>query len=250
MADCRRPRRHPDVIFLSEAFTRPKVMQRLAKLRFNQSCVCSPWRNTAQELSEYLTELTRTETQEYLRPNFFTNHPTSFTGSAARRRRRCRSPPDSCRDAGGKLRHLQRLRALRERCRQPGLGGVLHSEKYEIRPRSWINRALSTARARVNRIRREHRALQFNGTLAFHEVDNRAFLWFSKTPPSNGVDQFDPAGPTGMRRCLSSRTPILTACSTARACRSWNSAWTPASHPSSKICSTRRVTPGRANGTM
>ena len=72
IADVRR--RHPDVIFLSEAFTRPKVMQRLMASGFNQSYVFT-WRNTAQELSEYLTELTRTETQRYLRPNFFTNTP-------------------------------------------------------------------------------------------------------------------------------------------------------------------------------
>jgi len=78
----------------------------------------------------------------------------------------------------------------------PGSEEYLHSEKYEIRPRNWNQPgALNELIARVNRIRREHRALQFNGTLAFHEVDNRAFLWFSKAPPSNGVDRFDPAGP-------------------------------------------------------
>jgi starch synthase (maltosyl-transferring) len=107
IADIRR--RHPDVICLSEAFTRPKVMQRLAKLGFNQSYTYFTWRNTAQELKEYLTELTRTEAQEYLRPNFFTNTPDIL---------------HEYRDAGGELRNLQRLRAVRERCSEPGFGGV------------------------------------------------------------------------------------------------------------------------------
>ncbi|MGH2602014.1 MAG: alpha-1,4-glucan--maltose-1-phosphate maltosyltransferase, partial [Dehalococcoidia bacterium] len=66
---------HPDVIFLAEAFTRPARMQGLAKLGFTQSYTYFTWRNTAWELREYLTELTRTQMVEYFRPNFFTNTP-------------------------------------------------------------------------------------------------------------------------------------------------------------------------------
>ena len=68
-------REHPEAIFLSEAFTRPKVMRYLAKAGFTQSYTYFTWRNSARELRDYLTELTRTELQEYMRPNFFANTP-------------------------------------------------------------------------------------------------------------------------------------------------------------------------------
>ena len=68
-------RQHPELIFLSEAFTRPKVMYRLAKLGFTQSYNYFPWRNTKPELTEYFTELTRSEVREYLRPNLWPNTP-------------------------------------------------------------------------------------------------------------------------------------------------------------------------------
>lgn len=67
--------RHPEVIFLSEAFTRPKVMKHLAKAGFTQSYAYFTWRNTKDELTQYLTELTQTEVAEYLRPNFWPNTP-------------------------------------------------------------------------------------------------------------------------------------------------------------------------------
>jgi starch synthase (maltosyl-transferring) len=195
IADVRR--RHPDVIFLSEAFTRPKVMRRLAKLGFNQSYTYFTWRNTAQELREYLTELTRTEAQEYLRPNFFTNTPDILHEYLQRGGR----PAFEVRlILAATLAASYGIYSGFELCENlavsPGSEEYLNSEKYEIRPRSWNQPgALNELIARVNRIRHEHRALQFNGTLAFHEVDNPAFLWFSKTPPLNGVDRFDPAGP-------------------------------------------------------
>ena len=67
--------RHPDVIFLSEAFTRPKMLKVLAKVGFTQSYSYFTWRNFKHELIDYLTELTQSECREYLRPNFFTNTP-------------------------------------------------------------------------------------------------------------------------------------------------------------------------------
>ena len=67
--------RHPDVIFLSEAFTRPKMMYRLAKIGFSQSYTYFTWRHTKQEFIEYLTELTTTEVREFFRPHFFVNTP-------------------------------------------------------------------------------------------------------------------------------------------------------------------------------
>src|SRR5206468_548898 len=68
-------RDHPDVMFLSEAFTRPKVMKHLAKAGFDQSYTYFAWRNTKDEIAEYFTELTGTDVREYLRPNLFTNTP-------------------------------------------------------------------------------------------------------------------------------------------------------------------------------
>ena len=195
IADVRR--RHPDVIFLSEAFTRPKVMRRLAKLGFNQSYTYFTWRNTAEELREYLTELTRTEAQEYLRPNFFANTPDILHEYLQRGGR----PAFEVRLVlAATLAASYGIYSGFELCEnlavRPGSEEYLNSEKYEIRPRSWNQPgALNELIARVNHIRRGHRALQFNGTLAFHEGENPAFLWFSKTPPSNGVDRFDAAGP-------------------------------------------------------
>jgi starch synthase (maltosyl-transferring) len=66
---------HPEIIFLSEAFTRPRIMERLAKIGFNQSYTYFTWRNTQYELIQYLTELTKTEQREYFRPNFWPNTP-------------------------------------------------------------------------------------------------------------------------------------------------------------------------------
>jgi starch synthase (maltosyl-transferring) len=68
---------HPDVIFLSEAFTRPNVMYRLAKLGFSQSYTYFTWRNTRQELADYFNDLTQSQVSEYFRPNLWPNTPTS-----------------------------------------------------------------------------------------------------------------------------------------------------------------------------
>ena len=72
-------RDHPEVLFLAEAFTRPKVMYRLAKLGFSQSYTYFPWRNGKQEITEYLTELTQTPVREFFRPNQWTNTPDILT---------------------------------------------------------------------------------------------------------------------------------------------------------------------------
>jgi starch synthase (maltosyl-transferring) len=75
MDDRRHPARHPDVMFLAEAFTRPKMMYRLAKIGFSQSYTYFTWRNTKAELTEYLTELTHRPVREFFRPHFFVNTP-------------------------------------------------------------------------------------------------------------------------------------------------------------------------------
>jgi starch synthase (maltosyl-transferring) len=179
--------RHPEAIFLSEAFTRPKVMRRLAKLGFNQSYTYFTWRNTAQELREYLTELTRTEVCEYMRPNFFANTPDILHAYLQ--------------DGGRPAFEVRLILAAMlsasygiysgfELCEnvpvRPGSEEYLNSEKYEIRVRNWNQPGnLNERIARVNDIRRTHTALQFNSTLAFHPTDNPALLWFSKAPPAH-----------------------------------------------------------------
>ncbi|MBI4539988.1 MAG: alpha-1,4-glucan--maltose-1-phosphate maltosyltransferase [Gemmatimonadetes bacterium] len=176
-------REHPDVIFLSEAFTRPKVMYRLAKLGFTQSYTYFAWRNTKWELTEYLTELTRTQVREYLRPNFWPNTPDILTAYL---------------QTGGRPAFMARLVLAAtltanygiygpafELCehepREPGSEEYLHSEKYEIR--HWDldqPHSLRDFIARVNRIRRENPALQTDRTLLFHRVDNDQLIVYSK----------------------------------------------------------------------
>jgi starch synthase (maltosyl-transferring) len=176
-------RGHPDAIFLSEAFTRPKLMQYLAKSGFTQSYTYFTWRNSAAELREYLIELTQTDVREYLRPNFFANTPDILNEYLQRGGR----PAFEVRlvlaatlaasygiYSGFELSENVPVR--------PGSEEYLDSEKYQIKIRDW-NQAGSLREliARVNDIRREHPALQQNDTLQFHASDNDALLWYSKS---------------------------------------------------------------------
>jgi starch synthase (maltosyl-transferring) len=176
-------RNHPQAIFLAEAFTRPKVMQYLAKAGFTQSYTYFTWRNTAAELREYLTELTRTEVHEYLRPNFFANTPDilheylQHGGRAAFEVRLV---------LAATLAASYGIYSGFELCEnvpvRPGSEEYLDSEKYQIRVRDWNQPGnLKELIARVNDIRRSHPALQQNATLQFHATDNPALLWFSKS---------------------------------------------------------------------
>lgn len=176
--------KHPDVIFLSEAFTRPPVMYRLAKLGFTQSYTYFAWRNTKQELAEYLTELTQTEVREYFRPNLWPNTPDILTEYL---------------QAGGRPAFIVRLVLAATLGASYGIYGpafelcenrplvqgreeYLDSEKYQIR--HWpIDRpdSLRDLIARVNRIRRENPALQANRNLCFHTTDNPELVAYSKS---------------------------------------------------------------------
>ena len=178
-------RDHPDVIFLAEAFTRPTVMRYLAKAGFTQSYTYFTWRNTAHDLREYMMELTRTELQEYMRPNFFANTPDILheylqTGGRAAFEVRLILAATLAANYG--------IYSGFELCEhvpvRKGSEEYLDSEKYQIKPRDW-NQAdnLRELIARVNEIRHTHRALQQNATLAFHNSDNPQFLWFSKSVP-------------------------------------------------------------------
>ena len=181
-------REQPDVIFLAEAFTRPKVMRYLAKAGFTQSYTYFTWRNSPHELREYLTELTRTELQEYMRPNFFANTPDILheylqTGGRPAFEVRLVVAATLAANYG--------IYSGFELCEnvpiKPGSEEYLDSEKYQIKPRDW-NQAgtLRELIARVNQIRRDYAALQQNATLAFHSTDNPHFLFFSKTNQGSG----------------------------------------------------------------
>ena len=181
-------REQPDAIFLAEAFTRPKVMRYLAKAGFTQSYTYFTWRNSPYELREYLTELTRTELQEYMRPNFFANTPDILheylqTGGRPAFEVRLITAATLAANYG--------IYSGFELCEnapiKPGSEEYFDSEKYQIKPRDW-NQAgtLRELIARVNQIRRDYAALQQNATLAFHSTDNPHFLFFSKTNQGSG----------------------------------------------------------------
>jgi starch synthase (maltosyl-transferring) len=175
---------HPDVIFLSEAFTRPRVMYRLAKLGFSQSYTYFAWRTTATELQEYMTELTRTDVAEYFRPNLWPNTPDILTeqlqgGERAMFAIRFVLAATLGASYGiyGPAFELQEYAPL-----EPGREEYLNSEKYEIR--HWtLDDPISLAPLirKVNSIRREHAALQTNDTLRFHPTDNPELLAYSKS---------------------------------------------------------------------
>jgi starch synthase (maltosyl-transferring) len=175
-------RRHPDVVFLSEAFTRPKVMRYLAKLGFSQSYTYFTWRTTKTELIEYFTELTQTEAREYLRPNLFTNTPDILhavlqTGGRPAVAIRFVLAATLGANYGiyGPAFELCEDRAL------PSSEEYLDSEKYQLRhwdlERPDSLRPLITA---VNAARHANPALRTQRTLRFIPTDNDQLLCYSK----------------------------------------------------------------------
>ena len=179
-------RDHPDVLFLAEAFTRPKVMQQLAKLGFTQSYTYFTWRNSKAELTEYLLELTRSDLKEYFRPNFWPNTPDILpeplqVGGAPAFKARLVLAGTLAASYGL---YGPAFELAESGPREPGSEEYLDSEKYEVR--AWdLDRAdsLRPFIARLNRIRRENPALQWNDTLRFHQVDNEQLIAYSKTAP-------------------------------------------------------------------
>jgi starch synthase (maltosyl-transferring) len=174
---------HPETIFLSEAFTRPKLMRYLAKAGFTQSYTYFTWRNTADEIREYLTELTHADPAEYLRPNFFANTPDILHEYLQHGGR----PAFEVRlILAATLSASYGIYSGFELCEnvavRPGSEEYLDSEKYEIKPRDWNQPGhLKELIAQVNAIRRAHPALQHNTTLRFLAGDNPSLLWFCKT---------------------------------------------------------------------
>jgi starch synthase (maltosyl-transferring) len=175
-------RDHPDTIFLAEAFTRPKVMRYLAKCGFSQSYTYYTWRNQASELREYLTELTKTELQEYMRPNFFANTPDILNeylvhgGRPAFEVRLIMAATLAANYGIYSGYELWENVPLR-----PGSEEYLDSEKYQIKVRDYNAPGnLNELIAQVNQIRRDHPALQQNATLQFYNSDNPHLLAYGK----------------------------------------------------------------------
>lgn len=174
---------HPDIIFLAEAFTRPKVMRHLAKLGFSQSYTYFTWRNTKWELTQYFTELTQTESREYFRPNLWPNTPDilndylQFGGRPAFMIRLILAAT-----LGASYGVYGAAFELGEtRPRETGSEEYLDSEKYEIK--NWhISQpdSLKDLITRVNEIRRKNAALQSDRSLRFHSTDNEQIIAYSK----------------------------------------------------------------------
>jgi starch synthase (maltosyl-transferring) len=176
--------RHPDVLFLAEAFTRPKVMYELAKLGFTQSYTYFAWRNAKWEITEYFKEITQTDVREYFRANLWPNTPdilTDFLQHGGRPAFMIRLALAATLGANygiyGPAFELGESRAVRA-----GSEEYLDSEKYQIR--NWdLNRPTSLAEliTKVNQIRRENPALQADVNLNFHPVDNEQIIAYSKS---------------------------------------------------------------------
>ncbi|HET6569304.1 MAG TPA: alpha-1,4-glucan--maltose-1-phosphate maltosyltransferase [Rhodothermales bacterium] len=178
---------HPDLIFLAEAFSRPKIMYHLAKLGFNQSYTYFTWRNTKQELEEYCNELFHTDVADFFRPNFWPNTPdilheylvhSGRPGHVARLVLAATMSP-SYGIYGPPYEHVENVQhPLREE--------YANNEKYEIRTWNWQDPySLQPMMKRINRIRHGNPALQFMRNIQFHTIDNPNLIAYSKRTGDN-----------------------------------------------------------------
>jgi starch synthase (maltosyl-transferring) len=174
--------KHPDVLFLAEAFTRPKVMQQLAKQGFTQSYTYFTWRNSKHELMEYMEELTKTDQREYMRPNFWPNTPdiNPFHLQVA-----------------NESKYIQRYALAATLSSNIGIYGpvfeqmisdalsgkeeYLNSEKFQICDYDWSKEnKLTTIIKKINEIRNEQEALQQTNNIKFCNIENDNLLAFYK----------------------------------------------------------------------
>lgn len=174
---------HPELIFLAEAFTRPRIMEQLGKVGFNQSYTYFTWRTNPAEMREYLEELTKTDRQHYYRPNFWPNTPDIL-------------PPHLT--TGGEPAHIQRLILAGTLSSNYGIYGPVYefgltepahgkeeyidSEKYEVKHWDWDRETpIKEYFELLNRIRKENPALQQTNNIHFGETDNPQLLVYGKT---------------------------------------------------------------------
>jgi starch synthase (maltosyl-transferring) len=174
---------HPELIFLSEAFTRPKVMYELARLGFTQSYTYFAWRNEKWELESYFTELTRTEVADFFRPNLWPNTPDILTAQLQSGRTSTFIVRVALAATLGASYGIYgpAFELMEHLPREPGSEEYLHSEKYEVRHWDLTKRdGLPGLIGRLNQIRRAHPALQHDRMLRFHHIDNDQMLAYSK----------------------------------------------------------------------
>jgi starch synthase (maltosyl-transferring) len=174
-------KKYPDTIFLSEAFTRPKMMKTLTKAGFNQSYTYFTWRNSKHELIEYFTELTQTEMSEYFRPNLWPNTPDILPFVLQEGGR----PAFMIRVLlAATLSPLYGIYSGYELCENEALPGreeYFDSEKYQFKQRDWNAPGnIKDWIARLNKIRRQNRALQLYTNLRFYHAENDAILFYGK----------------------------------------------------------------------
>ncbi|MDM0112497.1 alpha-1,4-glucan--maltose-1-phosphate maltosyltransferase [Variovorax sp. J22R133] len=179
-------RAHPGVIFLAEAFTRPKVMHRLAKLGFSQSYTYFTWRNTKEELTEYFTELSQGEGVEYFRPNVWPNTPDILhaalqTGEEAVYKSRLVLAATLAASYGM---YGPAYELMEHLPRGPSSEEYLDSEKYQLRHWDWSPDAgLRPFITRVNEIRHANEALHADRSLRFLDIDNDQLVAYMKASP-------------------------------------------------------------------
>ncbi|HVM25378.1 MAG TPA: alpha-1,4-glucan--maltose-1-phosphate maltosyltransferase [Candidatus Limnocylindrales bacterium] len=181
-------REHPDVIFLSEAFTKPKMMRQLAKIGFTQSYTYFTWRETAAELREYFTELTQSEMREYFRGNLFTNTPDINPHHLDHGR-----PAFVVRSVlAATLSSSYGIYSGWELCEAARLGEreeYLDSEKYEIRARDWDAPGnIKLLIGELNRLRHQRPALKRYDNLRFENVTGQRTLFYRKALPVGKTD--------------------------------------------------------------
>jgi starch synthase (maltosyl-transferring) len=176
-------KKHPDVLFLAEAFTRPKIMNELAKQGFSQSYTYFTWRNSKKELIEYVEELTQTEQKEFYRPNFWPNTPDINPFAL---------------QSGNESVHLQKYFLAATLSSNVGIYGpvfeymvcapmapgkeeYLDSEKYQCYKWDWtIQNKLTTLITRINAIRKEQISLQQTNNIVFCETNNEQVMAYYK----------------------------------------------------------------------
>ncbi|WP_207423696.1 alpha-1,4-glucan--maltose-1-phosphate maltosyltransferase [Desertivirga brevis] len=175
--------KHPEIIFLAEAFTRPRRMERLAKAGFNQSYTYFTWRNNKYELEEYMTELTKTEQRYFFRPNFWPNTPDIL-------------PPELT--YGGENAHILRVLLAATLSSNYGLYGPVYefglntprpgkeeyidNEKYEIKHWDWDQYTrIKEIIGRINKIRKQNPALQSTWNISLAPTTNDNIICYAKT---------------------------------------------------------------------
>jgi starch synthase (maltosyl-transferring) len=182
-------RDHPDVIFLAEAFTRPKLMHRLAKLGFSQSYTYFTWRNSKQELTDYFTDLALGPGRQYYRPNVWPNTPDilhEVLQSGLRPVFAARLVLAATLSANYGI-YGPTFELLESAPREPGSEEYRDSEKYQLR--HWTvekSDSLWSLIARMNRIRRDNIALQSDGGLHFCPIDNDQLIAYLKIDAGSG----------------------------------------------------------------